>query len=168
MNKLWLLFVAANLVFIVAIAAVFVVPVANSARNTRSHIAWQQRQYTALTTLNAAHPYLLQEYEALNNQRKLLTYDEVMHALSHISHLTAQHNLRELSFTASEPVAFDSQALERAMHISVRLESEGYYYNVIKFLHEIENTPAIIFHTAIVWENDTRARISLELSLFFQ
>jgi len=167
MNKTLLAVIAANFILITAVAAIWVVPTAVSAYRTNRNIALQQRQYTALARLDADYQYLLHEIETLSHQQQLLTHDEVMQTLVDISHLAAQNNLHEISFNVGEAMGFDSRVLERAKEINLRVENAGFENDILQFLYEIENTPAIITSGAIVWDGGSQARINLQLSLFF-
>jgi len=167
-NKFPITLIAINFALVIIFVTAWAIPMAVSARSTRNHISLQQRHYAAVSQLNAGYQYLLQELEILSQHRQLLTHNEAMHTLSDISHLASRNNLREISLAIGEATGFDTLALGRAMELNVRMENEGLYTDILNFLYEIENTPAIISHTAIVWEDGALARINLDLSLFFQ
>lgn len=145
----------------------WVMPTVASISNTRSHIAWQSRQYATIVDANADYPYLLYQLDALGQNLMLLDFNDMMDVIACISNLAIENNLHEINLTISEPVVFSSQNLELLNYIAIRIENEGYENNIIKFLYRLESLPVIINNSTILWDANEETRISLELYLFF-
>jgi len=168
MHKRIKIFALINAVIFSVLAIVFIVPMARATSDMRNLIRQQESQYAVQIRLALSYEDNLYELNELNSMRQLLTYEEHVQNLTKISGLSAAHSLRSANFVAHEPVGFDFRGLEPAMELRINIISEGYETDIFNFLNELENTPSNIVDVSIVWFEHFRARISVELSLFFQ
>jgi len=158
---IWLLLVA-------VIGLNWVFPMARDVRNMRTFVMRLESQYAMQTNFYLTYEYNLQEIEILNEMRRLLTIEELTPVLSNISDLAVQNNLRSISFTANESVGFDVYRLERVAQLRVLMTGEGFETDVLNFLYDLEKTAASILVADVVWDEDYRATMSLEMVLLSQ
>jgi len=162
-NKQTLIFLMANFLLVVAAIAFIILPKVRDINHLRSHILWQERQYSARARDLMAHENNLFELETLNTSRRLLNSDEIIPAFSYIQQVMEQNSLRGINFTAGEHSGFYVHALGHITEHRVRAEYE--VADAHMFLYALENTYANILTTEIIWDGNLRARIAVDMML---
>jgi len=160
-----LIFILLNIFIIAVFTNFFIDPSLQGVNRARNNLSMMEHRYLASARLAVAYEDNLNALRILNEERQLLGYDELASTFSKISSAATDSNLRELIFFVGEPMGFDFYELEKFVELRLRVENEGYIWDVFKFLQELGNLPVNILDIVIVWESHVRTRISVEMSI---
>jgi len=162
-TKQILLFVAANCLLIIIVAAFWLLPMMRDINYLRNHIRLQENQRAAKARHYAAYVDNLRELETINAKRWPMTYDERALALRDIDQVTENNSLHRPSFTANRSMSFYAYRFGQVDELRISTSSE--VADVTRFLYALENTPAHILSMGIVWTEYPRAIINVDISL---
>jgi len=157
------LFVAANCLLIVVVAAFWLLPMARDVRHLRNHVRLQENQHATRARHYAAYQDNLRELETLHAKPRLMTYNERALALQEVNQVAATNSLRRLNFTANRTTGFYAHRIGQVDELRISAGSE--VASAVRFLYALENTPANILSMGIVWGEYPRAIINIDMSL---
>ena len=158
-----LIFVGFNSLLIIVVLVFLILPMTREINHLRSHITWQESQYSARTRHYMDYEDNLRQLDILNEERRLLTYDEVVMVISNIKQVMEANSLQSLNFSTNEQTSFYTSTLGQVTEHRISTEHE--VEDVLGFLYALETTPANILTTGIVWGDNQMARISVDMLL---
>ena len=161
------LMVVLNIGFLIGVYTFLISPLARDVSQGRGAVQRQENNILARGRLELFYQDNLRELEILNENRRLLNQYEFGLELDRISNLAHVYGLDSLVFTVSDPVTIDTFEFSRLVQQRVFVEKEGDVSDILELLHGLKNIPANLVNANMVWHDDSRARINIELLLLW-